>query len=139
MTKTIGQKHKRKHRHGYTTEEHDKSGSENFALRWKQLRQIQLKRGKIAQSDCFVVIFYATQNYPLSKVECPLLNERSEPQMVHGLPVQSRVAAAIRAVPAICVMILAHMVMNKGGGGCKTERGKMDEGSRHWAKAKAGR
>ena len=70
MTKTIGQKHKRKHRHGYTTEEHDKSGSENFALRWKQLRQIQLKRGKIAQSDCFVVIFYATQNYPLSKVEC---------------------------------------------------------------------
>ena len=46
-----------------------------------------------------------------------LLNERSERQTVHGLPVQSRVAAAIRAVPAICAMILAHMVMNRGEGG----------------------
>ena len=33
---------------------------------------------------------------------------------VHGLPVQSRVAAAYRAVPTARAMILAHMVMNGG-------------------------
>ena len=38
---------------------------------------------------------------------------------VHGLPMQSRDAAAYRAVPAARAMILAHMVMN--GGKCKTE------------------
>ena len=37
---------------------------------------------------------------------------------VHGLPVQSRDAAAYRAVPAEHAMILAHMVMN-GWGKCK--------------------
>ena len=36
---------------------------------------------------------------------------------VHGPLVQARVAAAIRAVPANCARILAHMVMNRGGGG----------------------
>ena len=55
----------------------------------------------------------------------PFLNGRSEQKKtVHGPPVQSRVAAAIIAVPAICARILAHMVMNGGGA---------------WAKAKAGR
>ena len=42
----------------------------------------------------------------------PLRNERSEQKTVHGPPVQSRVAAAYRAVPAACATILAHMVMN---------------------------
>ena len=46
---------------------------------------------------------------------------------MHGPPVQSRVAAAIRAVPAVCAMILAHMVMNREGE-CKTERGLVDMG-----------
>ena len=50
---------------------------------------------------------------------------------MHGLPVQSRDAAAYRAVPAARAMILAHMVMN--GGKCKTRA------SRHGVKAKAGR
>ena len=50
--------------------------------------------------------------------------------MVHGPPMQSRDAAAYRAVPAARAMILAHMAMN--GGKCK-------KGSRHGAKAKAGR
>ena len=36
---------------------------------------------------------------------------------VHGLPIQSRDAAAYRAVPAARAVILAHMVMN--GGKCK--------------------
>ena len=36
---------------------------------------------------------------------------------VHGPPMQSRDAAAYRAVPAACAMILAHMVMNRGGEG----------------------
>ena len=46
---------------------------------------------------------------------------------------QARVAAANRAVPANCARILAHMVMNKGGGGNAKQNGakKMDEGSRH--------
>ena len=59
-------------------------------------------------------------------------------QTVHGPPVQSRVAAAIRAVPAICASILAHMVMN-GGGECKTEWGKMNRGQQAWIMAKVGR
>ena len=33
---------------------------------------------------------------------------------MNGPPVQSRVAAANRAVIAACAMILAHMVMNRG-------------------------
>ena len=40
---------------------------------------------------------------------------------VHGPPVQSRVAAAYRAVPAARATILAHMVMN--GGKCKRAAG----------------
>ena len=44
---------------------------------------------------------------------------------VHGPPVQSRVAAANRAVLAVCATILVHMVMNRGGGeGCRTEQGQ---------------
>ena len=45
---------------------------------------------------------------------------------VHGPPVQSRVAAAYRAVPAACAMILAHMVMNRG-----SRHGVMAKASRH--------
>ena len=44
---------------------------------------------------------------------------------------QSRDAAAYRAVPAESTMILVHMVMN--GGKCKTKC------NRHWVMAKAGR
>ena len=51
-------------------------------------------------------------------------------KMVHGLPVQSRDAAAYRAVPAARAMILAHMAMNGG---------KCNKGSRHGVMAKAGR
>ena len=57
---------------------------------------------------------------------------------VHGLLVQSRVAAAIRAAPAICAMILAHMVMNWGGGGCKTERGLVGMGQGKGRQARHG-
>ena len=68
----------------------------------------------------------------------PLLNERSEPQTVHGLPVQSRVAAAIRAAPAIYARILAHMVMNRGGG-CKTEQGQQAWGQGKGRQARHGK
>ena len=47
---------------------------------------------------------------------------------------QARVAAANRAVLAACAMILAHMVMNRGGGDAQQNRG-----SRHGAMAKASR
>ena len=50
---------------------------------------------------------------------------------VHGLPVQSRVAAAYSTVPAARAMILAHMAMNR--------MGQMQQGSRHGVMAKAGR
>ena len=50
---------------------------------------------------------------------------------VHGPPVQSRGAAANRAVPAAHAMILAHMVMNGGQ--------LQGRASRHGVKAKAGR
>ena len=56
---------------------------------------------------------------------------------MHGPPVQSDVAAANRAVLAVGAMILAHMVMNRGGE-CKTERGLVNMGSRH-GMAKVGR
>ena len=49
---------------------------------------------------------------------------------VHGPPVQSRVAAAYRAVPAARAMILAQMVMDGG---------KSNRGSRHGVMAKVGR
>ena len=54
--------------------------------------------------------------------------------MVHGPPVQARVAAAYRAVPAACTMILVHMVMNRG-----QKLGKCNKGSRHGVMAKVGR
>ena len=57
---------------------------------------------------------------------------------VHGPPLQARVVAANRAVLATCATILAHMVMNKGAGKCKTERGLVNMGSRH-GMAKVGR
>ena len=50
--------------------------------------------------------------------------EMSQP--VHGPPMQSRVAAANRAVLATCVTILEHMVMNRGGGNAEQNRGKND-------------
>ena len=49
---------------------------------------------------------------------------------MHGPPVQSRDAAAYRAVPSARAMILAHMAMNGG---------KCNRGSRHVVMAKAGR
>ena len=56
--------------------------------------------------------------------------EKSQP--AHGPPMQSRVAAANRAVLATCVTILEHMVMNRGGGNAEQNRGKnVDEDSRH--------
>ena len=59
------------------------------------------------------------------------VKQKSQP--VHGPPMQSRVAAANRAVLAACARILAHMAMNKGGGVEMQNRtgAKMDEGSRH--------
>ena len=47
-------------------------------------------------------------------------------QTVHGLPVQSRDAAAYRAVPAARAMMLAHMAMNGG----KCNEGLAGMGSR---------
>ena len=52
---------------------------------------------------------------------------------VHRPPVQSCVAAANSAVLAACMMILAHMVMNRGG------NAKQNGCSRHGVMAKAGR
>ena len=60
----------------------------------------------------------------------PLEMSAVNKKTVHGPPVQSRVAAAYRAVPAARAMILPHMVMN---------RRKGNRGSRHGAKAKASR
>ena len=59
-------------------------------------------------------------------------------QTVHGPPVQSRVAAAIRAVPAICALILAHMVMNRGGGGMQNRTGLVDMGQGKGRQARHG-
>ena len=50
----------------------------------------------------------------------------SSKQTVHGPPVQSRVAAAYRAVPAERAIILAHMVMDGG----KCNKGLAGMGSR---------
>ena len=58
---------------------------------------------------------------------------------VHGPPVQARVAAAYRAVPAARTMVLAHMVMNRGGN-AKQNRGSRHGSCQRWAgKAKQGR
>ena len=57
---------------------------------------------------------------------------------VHRPPLQARVVVANRAVLATFATILAHMAMNKGRGKCRTERGKMNGGSRH-GMAKVGR
>ena len=64
------------------------------------------------------------------------MNGWTDANTVHGPLVQSRVAAAIRAVPANCATILVHMVMNKGRGNAKQNGGKRRiEGSRHgWQK-----
>ena len=68
-----------------------------------------------------------------------LWRKEQKSQSVHGPPMQSRVAAANRAVLAACAMILAHMAMNKGRGNAEQNGGrKMDEGSRH-GMAKVGR
>ena len=50
---------------------------------------------------------------------------------MHGPPLQARVVAANRAVPANCATILAHMAMNKGQGNAKQNGAKNDESSRH--------
>ena len=65
---------------------------------------------------------------------------RMDDNTVHGPPLQARVVAADRAVLANCATILAHMAMNKGGGGgCKTERGQtQNKGQQAWM-AKVGR
>ena len=49
-------------------------------------------------------------------------SQKSKP--VHGPPMQSRVAAANRAVLANCATILAHMVMNKGRGNAEQNGAK---------------
>ena len=52
---------------------------------------------------------------------------------VHEQLVQAHVAAAIRAVLAICAVILAHMAMNKGGGGGMQNRtGAGEHGQQAW-------
>ena len=42
------------------------------------------------------------------------LQEKGKSQPAHGPPLQARVVAANRTVPAACTTILAHMVMNRG-------------------------
>ena len=59
--------------------------------------------------------------------------------MVHGPPLQARVVAANRAVPANCATILAHMAMNRGGN-AEQNRGKNELGQQAWhSKAVAGK
>ena len=50
-------------------------------------------------------------------------NKQEKSKPVHGPPVQSRVAAANRAVLAVGAMILAHIAMSRGGGGAKQNGG----------------
>ena len=50
---------------------------------------------------------------------------------MHKPPVLARVAAAYRAVPTACAMILAHMVMNRG-----QKMGQMQQGQQAWGQGK---
>ena len=52
-----------------------------------------------------------------------LQEEKVKSEPAHGPPLQARVVAANRTVLAACVMILAHMEMNKGRGKSKQNGG----------------
>ena len=56
------------------------------------------------------------------------LQEKDKSQPAHGPPLQARVVAANRTVLATFATILAHMVMNKGGGEMQNRTGAGEYG-----------